>query len=236
MQVIKEAFQEGRETDVTWNESKAKENAIRMEVFASNVENFNGRLFQSKISLARINPETGAEEELFATRLDAAKWIVKNVLKMKSDPNDRKAVTLIGNMHMSMQCGFRSYGSHWKYLTNEEYVALILKKAHKKNAKPVLVINNNKSKGGKISLVSSIAEAQRLTGVSEKAIRRCLKVNGTGTSNYVFRDYFKGYDRQVFKSMKEAISELGMTEDKIRHHIENVIPVNKTFIRIKNFL
>jgi hypothetical protein len=117
--VIKSAFIEGRSTDTPWEDSKAKADANRLELFTSNVGNFNGRELRKRIHLARLHPTTLEELDYFPSRLEAAKWIVKNVLNRGED--GKKALSITGNMHMCIMCNYRSYGSFWKYLTEAEY-------------------------------------------------------------------------------------------------------------------
>lgn len=114
MSIVKDAFVEGRETEVDWGNSKAKKNDLKMNIAVSNMERQLDRKMFDKIQLARICPETGKVLQIYLSRLDAARWICKYVLKRE----DRNPVSVTGNMEMCRVAGWKSYGYYWKILEN----------------------------------------------------------------------------------------------------------------------
>lgn len=111
MSIIKDAFYEGRETEVSWKKSAAKKNDVKMQVAISNIESFAKRekLSGTPISLHRVCPSSGKVLQTYPNRLAAAEWIVKNVTKR----TNQNPISVTGNLEMCMRAGWKSYGYYW---------------------------------------------------------------------------------------------------------------------------
>lgn len=110
MQVIENAFDEGRQTKVNWNKSQAKRDAIKLTV---NLENFSAMTERERMSILPVDmicPNTGKVLASFPNRLAAATHIVNNILKRP----EKNPISVTGNMDICMRGGWKSYGYYWK--------------------------------------------------------------------------------------------------------------------------
>jgi hypothetical protein len=228
--VIKEAFVEGRQTDVSWNESEAKRNQIKLDVFTSNVNNFNGRKFMAPMSLQQVDPNTGNVLRTFPSRIDAARWICKNVLK-RLDTEDKKALSITGNMHMCITNGWKAYGYFWKYVETKN---VIENENTSANARAVWIHELGKHRNLSTRVVSSIAEAVKITNVSKDRIRRVLDNNGGRIDGYVFSSYNEKPMSVEYKSVLEASRALHLNEETIKRYCREGVTVNNITINIPN--
>jgi hypothetical protein len=235
MGIVKEAFVEGRETTVDWDASKAKKDQTRLDVFSHNVDNFNGRKYGEKIALERIDPQTGKAVDYFSSRLEAAKWVVTNVLKMTSDPDNKKALMITGNMHMCMISGFKAYGSYWKYVNKKAFLDNVVKKSAKLKSKLVWVLDESKSNTSGVAenVHASIAEASKAIGVPSSTIRDSLK-SPRKYGKYIVMEYNPTVKVMTFKSAAEAARTFGMIQRKMDRIIDTGKLINN--IKIKTLL
>ena len=110
MKIIEEAFDEGRNTDTDWENSKAKQNSIKLEVELENFSMFSKKDNYKVIPLQKICPETGKVLATFTSRLEAANHICNEILK---NPN-KNPISVTGNMEMCMRAGWKAYGFYRK--------------------------------------------------------------------------------------------------------------------------
>lgn len=213
--IIRSAFNEGRDTDVDWQDSDARKNEIRLDTFTGNINNFNGRTFNSKMPLEQICPDTGEVLRTFDSRLEAARWIVKNVLKRK-DPDNRKATSLTGNMHMCMVCGYKSYGYYWKAVDPAKRTRDILETSKKIGGTPVVAFAPYR-----VILAESVNAASELTGVSRDRIRRGLDVYSPACDGYSFRRYHPKPIKVSFVSVADAMRYFGVARSAINSWLED---------------
>lgn len=236
IEVIKEAFTEGRNTDTRWLDSTAKENEIRLQTFLDNKENFNEHRFREKIPLQRLCPTTGKVLQTYGSRLEAARWICENVLH---DTDSRRPVSITGNMQMCMSSGWKCYGFYWKTMTQTAHIAEIKTVAKANNS--TMVFTNKAAVrpdglfGGatrgcySTEVHPSIAAAAKATGVSERQVRRCMDELSACRGNF-FRKYNDKPKNMVFKTMEDAVSVLGAGAGAItKAHAENKAINNITF-------
>lgn len=230
MKIIQEAFVEGRETTTPWDKSKAKQNEVRLDAFAHNADNFNNRRFGQRIPLDQICPDTGNVLRSFPTRFDACKWIVTNVLKI-SDPENKKAVSISGNMHMCMTAGYKAYGFFWKAVTPATQLAKAKAAAKSLGAVPVLMFNNLRTT--KESVFASVNEASRITGVSETQIRRMLKDKvPTEFKGMVFRPYNLTTTTMTFSDAKTAGAYFGVNPRYVTAAVARGEKLNNTIVKL----
>lgn len=221
MDIIKDAFDEGRDTDIPWLESEAKKNKIKLNVAIENYSMLANRSIGSIIRIAKLDPDTGKILQIFHSRLQAAQHIVKEILKTpKKNP-----ISVTGNMALCIAAGWKSYGYYWKYLTEKEYIKL----KHKDDGTIILV------SGGKTSteVYSSIREAGRALSMSESNIRKGLK-----TKKRINNRYFRYVNNQpktlTFSSYTAAGTELGLSPNKARKLAQSGKPYNNYTIIINN--
>lgn len=241
--VIKDAFIEGRETNTDWDNSVAKRNQINLDLFAENEDNFNGRVFRSVIPLEQVCPDTGNVLRSFASRFDAAKWVVANVLKMKNDPNNVKAMSITGNMHMCMRMGWKSYGFLWRVVNQTKQAETVLEAAKKANSTPIFVADT-RNIISKTAVYPSIREAARVTGVSDRQIRRQLTAKTTPTGGLAFRTLNAKTRKRSFADATAAAAAFGLREADINkavlrgqkiNNVELDVPLNVSKRVIKLF-
>ena len=227
--VIKEAFVEGRTTTTPWEDSEAKRNQGRLDLFAENVDNFNGREFNSPLALERIDPDTGMVVDSFPTRLAAARWVVDNVLNYSGD-KDKKAISITGNMHMCMSNGWKAYGSYWKYVNPEKKVKAIQKEAHAHGGKMIWTKKIGQGFGGE-ELFQSITAAAKGLGVGEKKIKSALK--GKSIPGIIVMEGNATPVNKEFESFESACQYFGYADMYVRRMIANKKPINNINIIIK---
>ena len=227
MKVIQDAFHEGRETDVSWEDSKAREDEIRLDAFVSNVENFDGRVFKQVIPLEQVCPATGKVLRTFGSRLDAARWIVANVLKV-DDPKGAKAQSITGNMQMCMALGYKSYGFYWKTINEAKHKAKLLDTAKQLGSKALFVLDN-RTAVVKPATFPSIAAAAKCFGISERQIRRCMADGTPAYKGVVFREYNPVVKKKHFDDVESAAEFFGVKPT----YIHSVLVKGSTINNIK---
>lgn len=230
MSVIKEAFTEGRETDTDWEASKAKRNQVKMENALENISMMKKREFHSAIPLEQICPDTGKVLNFFPTRMDAARWIVANVL----DNKNKNPLSITGNMEMCMRSGWKAYGYFWRLSTAEKSL-----KYAKTNpaAKEVFVRHGMAS-----AVYPSIAEAARVIGVSPKSLAARLdnnaiaRIKGANSKKAALAQFYNPKKKTlVFDSAAEAKKYFGDTKNsRFYDSIKKGITFNNTNIRVKD--
>jgi hypothetical protein len=143
---------------------------------------------------------------MFNSRLEAAKWIVANVLKRP----DKNPISITGNMEICMRLGYKCYGYFWRIVSEKE--ALEWKsgkvKQSKSNSKPVFCKYN---KGGTFGAFPSIAKAALVLGVDRDTLAEKLKGgNVVKTKKARVQYYYKKPKTKVFSSVKEVREYLGV--------------------------
>src|SRR6185312_13975696 len=113
MEIIKEAFDEGRTTDIDWQKSNAKKNQLKLDIATENFSLMKQREFHSPIPLHQICPETGKVLNTFPSRIAAARYITTNILKRPT----KNPLAVTGNMEMCIRAGWKAYGFYWKLAT-----------------------------------------------------------------------------------------------------------------------
>ena len=118
MEIIKDAFIEGRESDVMWPDSKSKQNSIKVDVLLENFSSMHSREKLSLIPLEQICPTTNTVVNKFPSRLAACRYICKDILK---NPN-KNPISVGGNLEICMRAGWKAYGFYWKIASKTEDV------------------------------------------------------------------------------------------------------------------
>lgn len=195
MEIIKEAFTEGRETDTKWSESKAKENQLKLEVNLENSVRISKHAFKSAIRMQQIDPKTGEVLNIFPSRMKAAEHIVSKILK---NPPNKSAVSVTGNMEICMRAGWKCYGYYWKLLDEAKYVDSIVAGSRSNNTK-VFTLKN-----GLESLYPSISAAAKSLGIAEKTIRKYLQPEMGRYNNITFHEYNPTPKTKKFTTIKDA--------------------------------
>jgi len=231
MTVIKKAFHEGRETTVDWTDSKAKQDAIKLDTFAANVDNFNGRAYLAPISLEQVCPKTGKVLQTFSSRLSAAKWIVTNVMK-KDDPDGRKAISITGNMHMCMLAGFKSYGFYWRTINAVKHHEKLVAAAKKMGNRAIHVLDINTGVT-KAMTFASMYNARGSLGVSDVTIKRVLGSKNPVHNGFVFTRYNLTPKVKRFKDVEEAAKFFHAPVNFIKTMMANKTPINNYTIEVE---
>lgn len=115
MEIIREAFIEGRETEVPFEKSIAKKNQLKMDIALDNLTLTKRHKLHEPIMLQQVDPNSGKVLRTFPSRFAAAQYIVSNILK---NPK-KKPVSVTGNMEMCMRSGWKAYGYYWKRVTSK---------------------------------------------------------------------------------------------------------------------
>lgn len=168
MEIIKEAFVEGRETETDWHESTAKKNALKMDVALENFSSMSSRERHSLIPLSKICPETGNVLATFPSRLAACRHICTDILKR---PN-KNPISVGGNLEMCMRAGWKSYGFYWKIgdaADGHKEWSGSGGKREPTGCKPVYY-----RAGEKETIFKTIADAARHFGVDHKTVRNAV--------------------------------------------------------------
>lgn len=166
MSIIEEAFSEGRETKIPWSLSQAKKNDIKMQVAIQNMESLAKRqkLAHTVIPIEQICPNSGKVLRVFDSRLQAAKWVVANVLNRP----EKNPISVTGNMEMSMRAGWKSYGFYWRIADS-----LTGRSAPSPKSVPVFVV-----KGRKTQRFPSIRTAATFLGACRSSVAKYIKKYG----------------------------------------------------------
>lgn len=232
--VIKEAFVEGRDTEVEWKASQAKQNALKLDIFANNEIVAESRAANSVIPMSRVCSETGKVLETYPSRLAACRWVVANVLK-RPDPNNTKAMSIAGNMHMSMKLGWKSYGFLWTMLKHEDYLQVLTTDAGK-DGQAIWVYGSGMGRKGKRSqtVFGSIADAAKATCVPVSDIIKNMKYGSPAVNGHTFRVCNATKSVKAFASYREAADYLGVDMSTIHGVIASSRPMNNQKIVVKN--
>lgn len=218
MEIIKHAFDEGRETTTVWEKSTAKKNQLKLEVAAENLSLMQKREFNSAIPLHQIDPDTGKVVNTFPSRIAAARYVVSDILKR----TDKNPLSITGNMEMCMRAGWKAYGFYWKIATPTS-----IKQYDKTpvNAKKVYVGGPRISR----NVFPSIQAAADSLGVSVDVVRTAMKPNAN--SKYIPKSYFvQEYNEKPitknFKTLAEAAAYANCGDETIRRSVLRNKPIN----------
>lgn len=226
MEIIKEAFVEGRDTDTEWDKSKAKKNEIKLEIALENYSTLGSREKRSLMPLHKICPTTGKVLERFPSRLAACRHIVKDILKRP----DKNPLSISGNLEIGMRGGWKSYGFYWKIADVAEGAKERKVKAEK-GAMPVYYCT-----GSKETVFNTQYDAAAHFGICRKKLRAIL--NGDTTKN---RDFLNGAILQKFnptprvlnfKSIQEASDYTQCSPNIMRKAIEAGGVINNVTYKI----
>lgn len=203
MEVIREAFHEGRTTKTPWQKSEAKQNQLKAQVALENLAMMEKREFHTVMPLQQIDPDTGKVLRTFNSRLEAATWIVENVLKRP----DKNPLSVTGNMEMCIRAGWKAYGYFWKIIDVKTLMDTTAGNGTKIFGKI----------GMKVRGFDSINEVADFTGVSRKVIARKLgKSLGTMLESPLLKSalYIQPMNKEKkvlhYKSARTAATALGL--------------------------
>lgn len=217
MEIIKEAFDEGRTTDTEWQKSRAKKNQLKLDVTMENFSVMKQRDFYAPMPLHQICPETGEVLNTFPTRLAAARHIVKNVLKRpKKNP-----LAITGNMEICMRGGWKAYGFYWKLATPKTMETYAKSPA---NSRKVFVLHRNS--GGVFPSIQSAADT---FNVSTDVIRNRLKPNAKVRKKHLFAQEYNPTPRTLtFNSILAAAQYANVSAVRMTKWIRSGAVINNT--------
>lgn len=225
MEVIREAFHEGRTTKTPWQKSEAKQNQLKAQVALENFSVMEKRDFHTVIPLQQIDPATGKVLRTFNSRLEAATWICENVLKRP----DKNPISVTGNMEMCIRAGWKSYGYYWKVIDVKT-----LMDTTAGNGTKIFGKINQKVRG-----FDSINEVAEYTGISRKVIARQLaKAKGVMLQSKKFTAplYIQVMNKDKktlhFANCREAAKELGVAMSTINNWVNKGEVVNNYTITL----
>jgi len=153
MEIIKEAFTEGRETKTQWELSQAKKNQLQVDIALENFSLMKRREFRQVIPLKQICPLTGKVLNVFTSRFAAATYIVNEILKRP----DKNPLAVTGNIEMCMRAGWKAYGFFWKLANPKEFM-----NGDKERAGTNLWISKG-LRGGVFNSIESASQAFKLS-------------------------------------------------------------------------
>lgn len=211
MKIIKEAFDEGRETDINWDKSKAKKNELKFNIALENFSSMSQKEKNAKIALAQICPQSGKTLKMFSSRLMACKYICENVLK---NPN-KNPLSVTGNLEMCIRAGWKSYGYYWKIVDYEEEVKKMPQSSSSSVRVKVIV-------GIQVMIFDSITDASKFIGINRDTLSNNIKsgytyvfkhkqfyglalINDDKTNNYQYKFHHKMNDEDIKKFYKNVL-------------------------------
>ncbi len=216
MGIIKGAFVEGRETDISWDESNSKKLSVKAEVALENFSLMEKREFRSIIPLERICPDTGKVLEVYPSRLAAARWIVDNVLKRP----DKNPISITGNMEMCIRLNYRAYGYYWRLVDKKSKV-----ETSSGSAKKIFAINRFEMGSGNGVVYNSIREVAQAYDVSERVVRNRMNgiVSKLGDCYRlgVVQKYNPTKRTKTFKTIDEAVKALGISTSTVKKWVSS---------------
>jgi len=221
MEIIKDAFFEGRSKINKWDESEAKQNQIKLEVALDNFSSMKKREFQQTIRLQQICPKTGKILNTFNSRLEAAKHICLEILKRP----EKNPIAITGNMQMCISNGWKSYGFYWKVVSNDQHEHSV------HNAKSIIVTGKGICAP---RIYQSIERAANFYGMSEKTIKKYA--DSKEIYNGLHFRYVNSTPKDItFGSIVEAQKFLGISDRKITNLLANNKPYNNYTIKLDGY-
>lgn len=183
MTIIKSAFDEGRNTDVKWSQSKTKSklDVEKLAIHNSEVLNSEANFGKSK-KVQQLDATTGKVINTFANQSEAGKWVVENIMKPKGQNTRSKFSQIYGNLRISMVLGYKSYGYYWKILnsssrarvTMKPIVAEYVTKSQKFSGGGTKTLYL-KTKSGQRAKCSTIKELAKLSMLTSATVTRRMK-------------------------------------------------------------
>lgn len=217
MEIIKDAFVEGRTTDIEWKKSNAQKNQLKLDVAVENLSMMKRRDFHTPMPLHQVCPATGKVLNTFPSRLAAARYIVKNVLNRP----DKDPFAVTGNMDMCMRAGWKAYGFYWKLANSTSIETHVKSPIH--NANRVYM-----TKGVSGGVFESIKAAAETFGVSSDSIARRLSPNSPRLGKYIIQAYNPTLQTLTFNNLKEAAAYANVGINSMSRWIKNKKSVNNT--------
>ena len=111
MNIFQFAFEEGRDSKVSWENSESLRKANLLELQLNNV-NSNRSHHGTVRKIAQLHPTTGRVVNVFKSLFTAARWV--------NEQRDKRGGVVdyqtCGNMKMQMLKGQRAYGYYWMFL------------------------------------------------------------------------------------------------------------------------
>lgn len=223
MEIIKEAFVEGRETEVSYDRSVAKKNQIKMNVALENLTLIKQHKIHEPIMLQQIDPVNGKVLRTFPSRFAAAQYIVDKLLK---NPN-KSPISVTGNMDMCMRAGWKAYGYYWKRVTGK-----IINDAHPKAGNTKLWVNNR----GMEYVYNSYSAVAETFGLSVAWVKDLMegKVKHTGLT---VRRYNTKLMKMEFETFTAAKKHAGLKNDgSLKRLIISGKPRNNVVYSVKGYV
>lgn len=187
MTIIKDAFKEGRNTDVTWENSETLKKFELSQMTENNISIFTDSLekYKSK-KISQYDTVTGEKLRTFSSISEASRWLMDFHNKKKSHS---KVYQMNGNLRMSMMLGYSSYGFYWKIhshksnvkadgdLMDFSYDKSKIKTSRKtRKNDPYIVVDSD----GTVTKHKSITSISNETGLSKLRVSRLLNDKGFG--------------------------------------------------------
>lgn len=224
MKIIKEAFVEGRETEIEWEKSQAKKNDLKLDIALENFSVMKKREIFTPMPLHQVCPATGKVLQTFPTRLAAARYIVNEILKTP----EKNPISITGNMEMCMRSGWKAYGFYWKLATPATLIKYT--KPTPVNAKKIFATYCGN--GGVFPSIQAVANS---FGISTKIIANQIKPNSKRKAYYTFQEYNPELRTLTFDTMKQAADYANVGDTPMRRWVKQGKPINNTIYKIKNF-
>lgn len=226
MNLLKYAFEEGRDTKISWENSESLKKAHLLELQMNNILN-NRNYKGQKRKVAQIHPSTGRTVNVFDSAFAAARWINNNKPGRKTTT---RAYQCFGNMKMMMVNGRQAYGYYWMLLEPDTKIETTYNfpkhgGGYSGKAKNCVIVNDET---GQVTKINSIEDVAEFVGANKATLYRRLKeldsysVNGYTiyrkqkyqTSNVPKKLIMRntsGHFQDVFMSYSDAADFVGAT-------------------------
>lgn len=175
------------------------------------------REFHTVMPLQQIDPDTGKVLRTFNSRLEAAVWIVENVLKRP----EKNPISITGNMEMCIRSGWKAYGYYWKIIDVKTLMDTTAGNGTKIFGKT----------GLKVRGFDSINDVADYTGISRKVIARKLtKTLGVSLEGDKGMLYIQPMNKEKkvlhYKNANVASKDLGLAASTVAKIVKNRATIN----------
>jgi hypothetical protein len=167
MNVLKYAFEEGRDTKISWEKSQSLKHAHLLEIQLNNIKNIRLRKGRA-LKLAQLHPTSGKVINVFPSGFAAARWVWANNKKYTSEVQKYQ---IFGNMQSQLVKGAIAYGYYWILLDPDSDAEVTWDKNKKRKPKKKFVV----VKDGIAVKVLGYPKLQDMLKIKKQYIVRKLK-------------------------------------------------------------
>jgi hypothetical protein len=176
MNILKYAFEEGRDTKVSWENSESLRMAHLAELRMNNIIRIRNHPKGQKRKIAQLHLKTGRVINVFSSIFQAARWINSRRKGFNTQTQDYQAYS---NIYMMASRGSHAYGYYWMLLSpdNDIPVTVNMPKSKKKRSNKPRTFYIDRGKGLE-KIVGSKAIEQQIPITYATLIRRLVDTGG----------------------------------------------------------